>query len=152
MERPDLLRKIFVYHGLSLNDGDGLKEVWWHDLENFTTNEIKCAWDEWRGVDVNQNKKPKPYDLVKIMRRKRGEKMIPENKPDVLVKGKDLGTDLLIEGLERMKANMPDYEERMKECKYPYEKLLIGLSALNINPDRRSEMMSIFKKVMHPNA
>lgn len=149
--RQKLFRKIFVYHGISLSE-IGLKEIWFDDLRNFTTKEIQAAWDDWRNTEEHQNKKPKPYDLVKIIRRTRSEKTIPEIRHDILVKGKDFTTDLLIDGLEKMKINMPDYQERMRECQNPYDKLMIGLSALKIPDDRKSELISIFRRIMPSNS
>lgn len=132
--RKELLRTIFNYHSLKQDDVN-LKKIWSLDLEKYSTNEIEEAWNEWRMSKPNLGKKITSFDLIEIMNRKRKSKMIPHpiQFNDKLEKGTSLATDILIHNLEVMKNNMPDYRERMKECKSIKEKLTIGFTALGFD-------------------
>lgn len=130
LQKINLFRKIFDYH--NLKESQSLKEVWKNDLEHYFTEEIESAWNEWRANTSTQHKKPNPYDLIYIMKRERKTKKIsvPITKTYELKRGRSFTEDILIDKLDEMKTNMPDYTERLKEATHPSEKMRICFAAL----------------------
>jgi hypothetical protein len=127
-EKQSLFKKIFLYHAL-VNETE-LKQIWVEDLAHFQTSEIEKAWFEWRTEATNEHKKPKSWDLVKLIKTARRQKIIPESKPDILKRGVSDTQDLLIEHLETMHKNMPDLMKTLKTCSSAPEKMLVCTAAL----------------------
>lgn len=128
-EVKDILKKIFEYHHLG-NHKD-LKILWYSDLKNFTVKEIEGAWQQWRTQKANENKIPQSFEIVQLIKLKNnfyGAKTV-EDPP--LRKGESCVQNTLISNLAKMKKNMPDLIDRIRECSSVPEKIILCATALN---------------------
>ena len=120
--RGKVLEKIFIYHQLDYNKL--LVETWEKDLKKYEPNQIEEAWDSWRKDRNFEGRKPKSYDLVRLIEGRLPAKNI-NNEPDCLVRGRSFASDLILDGVEKSLKNMPDLGERLKNAKSVYEKFLL---------------------------
>jgi hypothetical protein len=126
--KGNLLYRIFAYHGYDKTDED-LKSIWREDLLEFTAEEIERAWDEWRKSDVNVNKRPRSYDLVRLIKahRRPGPPMREYNSTD---ERRPADTEEMARNLRIMRRNNPNILRDIATAKSGAEKILVGLQAL----------------------
>lgn len=123
-----LLYRIFAYHGYDKTDED-LKAVWREDLLEFTAAEIERAWDEWRKSDANVNKRPKSYDLVRLI--KAGRRPAPPIREyGATLEHRPPDTPEVAEALRTMRRNNPNILRDIACAKTGAEKMLVGFRAL----------------------
>lgn len=128
-EVKEILKKIFEYHHLGSHKD--LKILWYSDLKNFSVQEIEQAWHQWRTQKANENKIPQSFEIVQIIKQKNnfyGAKVV-EDAP--LRHGESFVQNSLISNLNKMKKNMPDLIDRIRECSSVPEKIILCATALN---------------------
>lgn len=149
LERNRLFKKIFVYHALTTDRE--FQQVWVDDLKSYFTKEIEYAWNQWRKEELNENKKPKSWDLVRIIKAERRKKIIPDNKPDILRKGISISQDRLLNDLEAIRQNNPNLMKEIAACEHPYEKILVCAVAMGKSTLMNEPVMKmIIKKLNNP--
>lgn len=147
MRKIKLLSSIAAYHGISLSQE--LKEVWFRDFKSHSCEEIEAAWDKWRKTDSNSGKRPKSFDIVSLIlseKRMRRLESPPEESSITAKRGVHPLTDVLIDNIETMNRNMPNFKYILSTCESNDEKIAVCCSAMGKPELADSEVFQLLKK------
>lgn len=121
------LMKIFLYHGLELVPA--LKNQWLADLKSYPVAAVEQAWDRWRKDSHFDGRKPKSYDLVRLL--EAAKPAVKRASQDALpAPGISFTADSVKMRIDTMHRNMPDLIARLRETKSPFQKMAICAAAL----------------------
>lgn len=146
MDKLSTIKGICDYHNISMSKE--LQRIWIDDMKDFSSNEIKLAWDEIRKSEEFRRRKPTSYDIcmkIKSTKNVQTEDIVTE-KIIPLISGRSFLEDRLISDIKLMKSNNPDIEKDLSLCKTVYDKVGICAVALE-KPELASSsiLKSIFK-------
>ncbi|MFW9929144.1 MAG: hypothetical protein ACFFD1_07115 [Candidatus Thorarchaeota archaeon] len=148
-ELKKLIKKIYIYH--DIQESPELNEIWINDLIHYSTDLIHSSWNEWRMDENNLRRKPRPPDLIKIIKKKiinsRPLGINQKDKKEPLIKGRSIADDEIIKRMEKMKINNPNLLEELKKCKTVKEKMLICFSANEEDISNNKLINDIIKKI-----
>lgn len=121
------LLKIFLYHGIE--QSEVLKAQWWADLKDFPVYDVEQAWDTWRKDSHFEGRKPKSYDLVRLLSH-RAKPVYADPHEPLPAEGISFTADSVRTRIDKMHENMPNLIERLRETKSPFQKMAICAAAL----------------------
>jgi len=131
-DKKKIFKKIFLYHAIP--ESPELNEIWGHDLIRFSAVEIKSAWDDWRMIAENERRKPKSFDLVRIIRSKtKPIGLIETENKGKLKFGRSETEDELIRRLQKMNKTNPKLLCEIQQCDSAKEKMALCAIAANMD-------------------
>jgi len=132
------LLKIFLYHGIEL--APVLKNQWLEDLKCYPVPDVEQAWDAWRKDSHFEGRKPKSYDLVRLLTVRKKTYCADPHEP-LPPDGVSFTADTVKQRIDTMNRNMPNLIERLRETKSPYQKMAICAAALGDENVMRNEFV-----------
>lgn len=148
-----LLAKIFLYHDMQI-DSKPLTEMWKDMLGEFSTKEIESAWQEWLMSEAGQRAKPKPHNLIKIIKAKRVSQTSTRYDVDKFnttrielpARGASWAADMLRENLQAMHRNNPALLAELACESDPVDKAMLCVQALSKPEVMNTPAMQILVK------
>jgi len=148
-DKKRLFEMIFEYHNLNLQS-QALQTIWNEDLAQFSANEIKSAWDEWRMCENNARSKPKSADLLLILKSKKKNTLALTQTDRTQYYQAPPSDDWRVAAvntyINTMKKNNPHLHEDIQLTQDGAEKALICASALNNPKIANHPAIQIFSK------